>query len=335
MTGKRLFSSRLALASALLCTALVAVFSPLHSAFANVGSCPMFPANNIWNIRIDTLPVHPRSDAYINAIGAGVTVHPDFGSALWEGGPIGIPYMTVPGTEPKVTVTFDYAGESDPGPYPISTGTPIEWGSDHHALVVDSDSCVLYELYAVSQVGSTWHAGSGAIWNLNSNALRPEGWTSADAAGLPILPGLARYDEVASGAINHALRFTAENLQETHIWPARHMDPADPNLDLPPYGQRFRLKASFDIGPYSPQTRVILTALKQYGMFLADMGAPWYISGAPDLGWDDSALVQDLRNVHGSDFEAVDESSVMQDPNSGLAHPWVPTNWVDLPFLRK
>ncbi len=335
MSGNRLFSTRLTLASALLCIVLFVLFLNPAATFANISTCPMFPANNVWNVRIDTLPVHPRSNAYINAIGAGVSVHPDFGSALWEGGPIGIPYATVPGNEPKVTVTFDYADESDAGPYPISTGTPVEWGSDHHALIVDRDNCVLYELYAVSRVGSAWHAGSGAIWDLRSNALRPERWTSADAAGLPILPGLARYDEVTSGAINHALRFTADNLQETHIWPARHMDPADPTLDLPPYGQRFRLKASFDITPYSPQTRVVLTALKQYGMFLADMGAPWYITGAPDPGWDDSALVEDLLNVHGSDFEAVDESSLMQDPNSGLARPWVPTDWAYLPFLRK
>ncbi len=293
----------------------------------SVAGCSIFPADNVWNTRVDTLPVHPRSNAYINAIGSTDSVHPDFGSSTWDGGPIGIPYTTVPGTQPLVTIHFTaYGDESDPGPYPIPPEAPVEWGSDHHVLVVDRDHCILYEMYhAERQPDGSWNADSGAKFDLHSNALRPATWTSADAAGLPMLSGLVRYDEVASGAIRHALRFTADNIQEDYIWPGRHLYPANPNLDLPPYGQRFRLKASFDISRFSPQVQVILTALKTYGMFLADNGSPWYISGAPDPGWNDDALVNELRNVKGSDFEAVDESSLMVDPNSGQARTLTPT----------
>jgi len=298
---------------------------------ATLASCPVFPSNNIWNTRVDILPVHPRSNAYINAIGSTDGVHPDFGSGTWDGGPIGIPYTIVPGTQPSVTIHFTaYGDESDPGPYPIPSDAPVEWGSDHHVIVVDRDHCMLYEMYrAERQPDGSWNADSGAKFDLQSNALRPATWTSADAAGLPMLPGLVRYDEVASGAIKHALRFTANNIQENYVWPGRHLYPANPNLNLPPYGQRFRLKASFDISRFSPQVQVILTALKTYGMFLADNGSPWYISGAPNPGWNDDALVNELRNVKGVDFEAVDESSLMVDPNSGQARttgtPLTPT----------
>jgi len=286
-----------------------------------IGPCPLLPANNIWNVRVDNLPVDPNSDNYIQAMGAATGLHPDFGSAEWEGGPIGIPYNLVPGGQPGVTVQFDYADESDSGPYPIPVSPKIEWGGDHHILIVDQDHCTLYEMWDSRQEGGNWYAGSGAIFDLNSNALRHDGWTSADAAGLPILPGLARYEEVASGAIRHALRFTVRGTQYEHyLWPARHWacTICDPNM--PPMGQRFRLKASFNISSYSPQTQIILQALKTYGMIVADNGTDWYISGAPDPGWRDDYLVDELSTVLGSDFEAVDESSLMVDPNSGEVH---------------
>jgi hypothetical protein len=254
---------------------------------ADVAGCPMFPADNIWNARVDSLPVHPRSDDYISSIGRDTGLHPDFGSGTWDGGPIGIPYTTVPGTQPRVNVTFGYADESDPGPYPIPPDPPIEGGpsstGDRHVLIVDRDECKLYELYAAyPQPDGSWHAGSGAVFDLHSNALRPTTWTSADAAGFPILSGLARYDEVASGEIRHALRFTARRTQRAYVWPARHFASSITDPSVPPMGQRFRLKASFDLTPFPPEVRVILQALKTYGMKLADNGSDWFISGAPD-----------------------------------------------------
>jgi hypothetical protein len=248
-------------------------------------------------------------------------VHADFGSGTWDGGPIGIPYVDVPGSQPKVAVTFDYDDESDPGPYPIPPGAPIEGGpssdGDRHVLVLDRDNCILYELYhAFPQPDGSWDAGSGAIFDLGSHALRPAGWTSADAAGLPILPGLVRYDEVAAGEIRHALRFTAPQTRRAYVWPARHYASSLTGMQYPPMGQRFRLRADFDISGFSDEVQVILQALKRYGMILADNGSPWFISGAPDGGWDDDAL-HDLHQVHGSDFEAVDVSSLMVDPDSG------------------
>ena len=302
-----------------------------HLPAAAIDGCPLFPADNVWNARVDTLPVDPHSNDYIATIGAATGLHPDFG-ADWNGGPFGIPYTTVPGTQPPVAVTFDYADESDPGPYPIPPNAPVEGGSDRHVLVVDRDRCKLYELWnAWPQAGGSWHAGSGAVFDLTSNALRPEMWTSADAAGLPILPGLVRYDEVAVGAIHHALRFTAQNTQRAYVWPARHYASYSTDPVRPPMGQRFRLKASFTIpANFSPEAKVIVTALKTYGMFLADNGSNWYISGVPDSRWNDDRLVNELRQIKGSDFEAVDESGWMVDPDSGQAygpsspstHPW-------------
>jgi hypothetical protein len=290
---------------------------------AKISGCPLLPANNIWNTPIDTLPLATNSAQYINTIGAGTGLHADFGSGLWNGGPIGIPYTTVPGTQEKVAITFDYDDESDPGPYPIPPDAPIEGGSlsdgDRHVLVLDKDNCILYEIYdAHPQGDGTWHAGSGAVYNLKSNALRPAGWTSADAAGLPILPGLVRYDEVASGEIDHALRFTVPQTQRKYVWPARHFASSLTGTQYPPMGQRFRLKATVDISGYSPQVRVILTALKKYGMILADNGSSWYISGVPDERWNNDVLHQ-LGNIKGSDLEAVDVSSLMINSNSGEA----------------
>ena len=230
--------------------AAVAATSSWGSPLPTAKSCPVFPADNAWNRRVDTLPVAAGSAATVAAIGATKTMHADFGSGLWDGGPIGIPITVVGKGQPKSTVRFEYADESDRGPYPIPAGVKIEGGAgsdgDRHALIVDRDACRLYELYALRRVGGRWTAGSGAIWNLRSNRLRPAGWTSADAAGLAILPGLARYDEVASGRIDHALRFTVSRTRRAYVWPARHYASSLTDPALPPMGARLRLKSSFD-----------------------------------------------------------------------------------------
>ncbi|MEZ4517645.1 MAG: hypothetical protein R3C44_12740 [Chloroflexota bacterium] len=287
-------------------------------------NCPVFPTDNIWNTPIDNLPVHPLSANYVAAIGSDETFHADFGSGIWppdDGGPIGIPYVTVGADQPGVEVVFDYADESDPGPYPIPADVPIEGGpgsdGDRHVLIIDSDTCTLYELYyAFPLADGRWEAGSGAIFDLHSNTLRPAGWTSADAAGLPIFPGLIRYEEVASGEITHALRFTAPQTQRAYVWPARHFASDLTDSRYPPMGQRFRLRADFDMSGFDPQVQVILRAMQRYGIILADNGSPWYISGAPDDRWDNDMLRQ-LHQLRGGDFEAVDVSSLMGNPDSG------------------
>ena len=248
--------------------------------------------------------MHPRSDAMVQTIGATDTVHPDFGSGTYEGRPIGIPFQVVAQAQKRSRVTFEYASESDKGPYPIPAKPKIEGGGDRHLLLVQRGRCRLFELFAAERRGSAWHAGSGAIFNLRSNRLRPKGWTSADAAGLPILPGLVRQDEVARGEIKHALRFTVARTRNAFVFPARHFasDLTDP--DLPAMGQRFRLKASVKIDDLPRQARVIATALKRYGMLVADNGSNWFISGAPDPGWDNDAL-RALKRLRGADFEAV------------------------------
>ena len=295
-----------------------------------LAGCAVFPGDSIWNVPVDTLPVDANSATYIATIGSDDHVHPDFGSDLWDGGPIGIPYVVVPGSQPKVAVTFDYDDESDPGPYPIPPDPPIEGGAesdgDRHVLVLDSDNCILYELYyAFPQPNGSWHAGSGAIFDLNSHALRPAGWTSADAAGLPVLPGLVRYDEVAAGEIGHAIRFTAPQTRREYTWPARHYASSLTGGQYPPMGQRFRLRADFDVSGFAPEVQVVLRALKKYGMILSDNGSSWFISGVPDERWDNDNLRQ-LRQVRGSDFEAVDVSSLMVHPDSGQARlPVTPT----------
>jgi hypothetical protein len=273
--------------------------------------CPVFPKSNPWNRRVDRLPVAAGSERLIAAIGADRGLHPDFGSGLYQGGPIGIPYTTVSAGQRRVPVSFQYADESDRGPYPIPPDAPIEGGrssdGDRHVIVVDRSRCRLYELYAAYPHGGRWTAGSGAIWNLRSNRLRPRGWTSADAAGLPILPGLARYDEVKRGRIDHALRFTAARTRRAFIYPARHFasDLTDPAL--PAMGQRLRLKRGYDISRFPRQARIVLQALKRYGMILADNGSPWYVSGAPDRHWNNDQL-HTLGRVPGSAFEVVDTS---------------------------
>ena len=268
-------------------------------------SCPIFPATNVWNKPVSGLPVAANSAAMIGAIGLDGSVHPDFGSYLGYG----IPYTVVRGTStPKVKVKFQYADESDRVGYPIPAHPNQESSGDGHILLVDSDACKLYELYDASGRGASWKAGSGAVWDLRSNRLRRDGWTSADAAGLPILPGLVRYDEVAGGAIRHALRFTAERTARAHIYPARH-DAGDGDASLPPMGLRVRLKASVDISKYGKQARVVLQALKTYGMILADNGSNWYISGASDRRYNDDDL-HGLGKIKGSDFEVVDTSGL-------------------------
>ena len=271
---------------------------------------PLFPTDNPWNTRVDTLPLDPHSAAYLSSIGLSTGLHADFGTT-WDGAPNGIPYICVAGTQKKVPVSFDYADESDPGPYPIPSNAPIEGGptgtGDRHVLVLDIDHQILYELYAAyPQSNGSWTAGSGAVFDLGSNATRPAGWTSADAAGLPILPGLVRYDEaVTEGVIDHALRFTVARTQKAYLYPATHYASNDTSPDLPPMGLRVRLKAGFDISGFSPEVRVILQALKTYGMMVADNGSNWYVSGAPDPGWNDDDL-HELGQVKGSDFEVVD-----------------------------
>jgi hypothetical protein len=286
-----------------------------------LAGCSVFPADNIWNARVDRLPVDAHSAEYIATIGDTIGVHPDFGSGTWDGGPIGIPYVVVPGSQPLVSVSFGYADESDPGPYPIPPDAPIEGGpasaGDRHVLIVDRDRCRLYELFdAHLQADGSWRGGSGAVFDLRSNALRPATWTSADAAGLPILPGLVRYDEVATGAVRHAIRFTGSRTRKAFVWPARHYASSSIDPARPPMGQRFRLKSSFDVSPFPPRLQVILNALKLYGLILADNGSDWFISGAPDERWDNDELHL-LNQVHGSDFEAVDVSSLIVDPDSG------------------
>jgi hypothetical protein len=285
-----------------------------------IADCPMLPADNIWNARVDELPVDPQSNAYVQTIGAGTIVHPDFGSGLWLGGRIGIPYTVVDSTQAGVDVSFQWPGESDPGPYPIPTDAPIEGvpgSGDRHILIVDRDACILYEVYrAVWQPDGSIDAGSGAIFDLRSNALRPDGWTSADAAGLPILPGLVRYEEVAGGTIDHAIRFTVPETRRAYVWPGRHFASSLLEARFPPMGQRFRLKAEVSLDAFSPEARTIAQALKTYGMILADNGSAWFLSGVPDERWDNDNL-RDLRTLTGSDFEAVDQSSLLVDPNSG------------------
>lgn len=267
----------------------------------NIGNCTVFPADNAWNTDISQYPVHPNSDAIVNSIGRNTHVHPDFGSVY------GIPYVVVPPTQAGVPVSFTYASESDPGPYPIPPNAPIEGSSDAHVLVVDSGSCLLYELWqaAPQNGGASWTAGSGAIWDLKIDATRPAGWTSADAAGLPVFPGLARYDEiVVDHAIHHALRFTVQSSRAAYIPPATHFASNDTNPNLPAMGMRFRMKASFDCSGYSPEAQVMCAALKTYGMFVADNGSDWYISGAPNPSFDDGAL-DDVKQWTGDAFEVV------------------------------
>src|SRR5947209_588656 len=301
------------------------------AAFPPSTSCQVFPADNIWNTDISSMPVHTRSTQWLSSMAASTTnLHPDFGAP-----PYGFPYNIVDNTHATVSVTFQYASESDPGPYPVGADTSIEGGSDRHALIVNRDTCALYELFGLAGSGSSWTAGSGAIFPLGSDALRPLGWTSADAAGLPIFPGLVRWDEVQAGAITHAIRFTAQQTDQSFLWPARHQAGAAANPSLPPMGARFRLRSTYDISPFSAQAQVILKALQHYGLILADNGSNWFFSGTEDANWPNS-LLSELKTVPASQFDAVDESSLMLDANSAAARvcdagtgsgPAVPAHW--------
>ncbi|WP_206682707.1 hypothetical protein [Chthonobacter albigriseus] len=304
----------------------------LADAAPAIGTCPVFPADNIWNVRIDRLPVDPRSADFVGSIGSDEPLHADFGSGSATGQPFGIPFVVVPMNQPGVPIRFAPSDgeipipeESDSGPYPIPpdapTEMPAEAGSDRHVVVVQEGSCTLFELYkAAPQPDGSWNAVSAARFDLESNELRPDGWTSADAAGLPIFPGLVRHDEaVGLGDIRHALRFTAPRTRAAHVWPARHKASDDDSPLLPPMGQRFRLKADVSLDGFSPEVQVILQALKTYGMILADNGMPWFLSGAPDPRWQDERIAEEFSRIKGSDFEAVDTSSLMDNPDSGRA----------------
>jgi hypothetical protein len=275
-----------------------------------LNGCPVFPADNAWNTDISTVPLRSNSSAIVSQVladqpGAGF-LHADFGG----GGAYGIPYVTVPASLGRVPVNFtEFPAESDPGPYAAPLGAPIEGGSDAHVIAIDRDNCQLFEMYHSSPANGSWNAGSGATWNLRSDALRPAGWTSADAAGLPIFPGLARFDEVSSGAIHHALRFTVDQTQRGYVAPARHFASSSSNPNRPAMGMRFRLRASFDLTPYHGEALIVLQALKTYGMIVADNGTNWYVTGAADSRWDDNDLNQ-LKNVPGAAFDVVDTGPV-------------------------
>jgi hypothetical protein len=278
--------------------------------------CPVFPASNVWHKDVSRLPVARRSATWISNMGGTARrLHPDFGPS-GAAMPYGIPWIAVAGTHSKMRFTFDYADESNNVGYPIDARTPVESGSDAHAIVVDRDHCVLYEVYATDVAHR--RAGSGAVWNLKSNALRPAGWTSADAAGLPIFPGLVRLDEVRRGVVDHAIRFTAQRTDRRYVWPARHQAGAARSDALPPMGARFRLRASFSISRYRADTRAILTAMKRYGMILADNGSNWFFQGTAENGWS-TAMLDELKSIPARAFEAVDESGLMIASNSGAA----------------
>jgi hypothetical protein len=301
------------LAAASLALALLSGSSARAFRLPAAPRCPVFPAGNPWNQRVDKLPLAADSAQLISSIGLDAPVHADFGSGTWDGGPIGIPFDVVSRATPRSHVSFEYADESDRVRYPIPPRVHIEGGAhatgDRHAILVDKSSCRLYELYDLRHTSKGWTAGSGAVWNLRSSHLRPAGWTSADAAGLAIFPGLARWDEVARGTIDHALRFTAPRTRRAYVYPARHYASSSDDASLPPMGLRVRLKASVDLASFPRQARVVLRALQRYGMILADNGSPWYVSGAPNPHWSNDDL-HSLGRLTGADFEVVDTSSL-------------------------
>lgn len=287
-------------------------FVPLNGA----PNCRLTPANSVWRSNVKTLPTHASSDAFLTTIGKTNDLKADFGSGTWEGFPIGIPYAVVPGSQPKVPIVYDQFGaQSDPGPMPIPPSAPVEGdpngGGDRHVLIQDKDSCKIYELYATRRIGggTSWTAGSGVDWDASSNAMRPAGWTSADAAGLPILPGLVRYEEVAAGKVLHAIRVTVPVTRTSYVWPASHQAGSTSSTSAPPMGTWLRLKASINPNDYPPQTRPIIVALQTYGAIIADNGSALYMSGVPDARWDNDQL-QELRTIQVSDFVVVDASSM-------------------------
>ena len=295
--------------------AAAAVFLLGAAAFGQeLAGCPMLPKNSIWNTPIENMPVHPSSAKYIESEGAARNLHPDFSDVG------GIPYVVVPANQPMVQIVFNEGVDnSDPGPYPIPPNVPLEIGSDGHAIVMQQGTCKLYEMLAMKPASNgTWTAYSGAVFDLRSHALRPDGWTSSDAAGLPILPGLVRYDEILAGEIRHAIRLTVPSTRREYVWPARHFASRSDNQAFPPMGQRFRLKANYDISRFDPKVQVLLRALKKYGMILSDNGSSWFLTGAPDKRWDQEVWSQ-IKTIKGADLEAVDVSTLMISPNSGQA----------------
>lgn len=343
-----LFMRRMIFLACAIAISLAGAIAPTHAdvnAPPQIAGCPLFPADNIWNARIDTLPVHPRSVAFINSIGANITLHPDFGT-FWQGAPIGIPFAVAPATQPNVTITFGpggYPAQSDTGPMPIPPTALVEGGAnasgDRHVLVIKQGECKLYELYRAFKINDAqWQVDSSAVYDLHSHALRPAGWTSADAAGLPMLPGLIRMDEVKAGEIAHAIRFTAVRTQRAFVWPARHFASNITDANVPAMGQRFRLKASKDLSSYPKDIQVIFTAFKRYGLILADNGSNWFVGGEHNPAWNDDMLVSAFRTLKGSDFEAVDVSSMMLNSNSGQIRSSVvftPAHWVYAPSVTR
>ncbi len=278
------------------------------------------PADSVWHADVSHLPVQPSSTAMVAAIGAGAAVHPDFGAGTIDGAPFGMPVTTVPAGQRPVPVSFEYAGESDRGPYPIPANALVEGGpeatGDRHVIIYDPAACRAYELFAAyPHPDGSWRAGSGAIFDLRSDRLRPAGWTSADAAGLSILAGLVRYDEVAAGHVDHAIRMTVPRSRNTYVWPARHAASSLTDVALPPMGQRFRLKATVDISRFPPQARVIAAAMRRYGTIVADNGSGWFIGGTQDNRWSNEAL-NALKALKGSDFEAVDARTLAAGADS-------------------
>jgi hypothetical protein len=313
---------------------LSAASTALGTTVPGAPDCPMFPADDIWNTDISKLPTDSHSAAWLRSMDAATTfLHPDFGPDP-GGYPYGLPVTIVTSSHPLVSISFQYAGQSDKGPYPFGPDTAIEGGAnsggDQHAIIVNKTTCTLYELYDASWNSGHPTAGSGAIWNLRSNQLRPAGWTSADAAGLPILPGLLNFAQVQQAVrtgqpITHAIRFTAETTQAAFIWPARHQASDDTSQDVPPMGARFRLKASFNVAgfcansaPYCADAKAILVEMQHYGLILADNGTNWYFQGSAFPQWP-IALIQMLKQIPASGFEAVNTSCLQVSPNSGQA----------------
>jgi hypothetical protein len=288
------------------------------------GNCPILPPDNVWHADVSRLPVPAQSSAYVAAIGAAKPLHPDFGAGRLDGAPFGIPVTTIRPDQARVPVRFGYAGESDPGPYPVPANALIEGGpnadGDRHVILYDPAGCRLYELYDAHPAGPGWQAGSGAMYDLRSNRLRRAGATSADAAGLPILPGLVRYDEVKAGHIDPAIRITVPQTRNGYLWPARHAASTRTDANLPPMGLRLRLKAGVDISRLPGPARVIAEALKRYGAIVADNGSAWFLSGTQDDRWDNDAL-NALKSLRGDQFEAVDEGSLMVNADSGQVRP--------------
>ena len=320
--------ARLLLAGSLV-MASAAAASPASSERAELGKpisgtkCSEFPADNWWHADVSQLPVHARSAAWLSHMSTDVDLHPDFGPSYGDGPDYGIPITVVGRNHAKVKVGFDYSSESDRVRYPLGNDTKIEGGrssdGDRHAIIVDKDRCKLYETYATRVQNGRWRAGSGAVWSLKNNKLRPDGWTSADAAGLPILPGLLRWNEVKKDRIDHAIRFTTDETSAAHLWPARHDASSNTSPDYPPMGARFRLAPSYDASGLSPYAQRVVAAMKKYGLVLADNGSPWFFQGEQNAAWPDQ-LIEDLKTIPASAFVAVDTASLQVSPNSAQVH---------------